>query len=108
MKKNHTELGSLFVSLFAAAVLTHSTASAEESKGAADEGHKHGDSQCQNNNCKGHADCAGYGNASCGGMNSCKGHGHLEAKNEAECVAKKGLWHGKKSETKEHKKSKKG
>ena len=47
---------------------------------------------CQNNSCKGKADCHGFGNASCGGNNECKGHGILKAKDKAECEKKTGIW----------------
>lgn len=51
---------------------------------------------CQNNTCKGHATCKGFGNASCSGKNECKGHGTLKAKNEAECTKAAGVWTAKK------------
>lgn len=51
---------------------------------------------CQNNQCKGHADCAGFGNAACKGHNECKGQGILKAKTQAECEKKVGLWVAKK------------
>lgn len=47
---------------------------------------------CQNNSCKGKADCMGFGNDSCKGSNECKGHGTLNAKNKTECVKKHGKW----------------
>lgn len=51
---------------------------------------------CQNNSCKGKADCMGFGNASCKGANECKGHGTLEAKDKSACTKKGGLWVAKK------------
>lgn len=51
---------------------------------------------CQNNSCKGKADCMGFGNDSCKGNNECKGQGTLNAKNKAECEKKSGLWVSKK------------
>lgn len=51
---------------------------------------------CQNNSCKGKADCMGFGNDSCKGHNECKGHGVLKAKSKAACVKKTGLWVAKK------------
>lgn len=47
---------------------------------------------CQNNSCKGKADCMGFGNDSCKGHNECKGHGILKAKTKAACEKKAGLW----------------
>lgn len=51
---------------------------------------------CQNNTCKGKADCHGFGNASCGGQNDCKGIGIVIAENKAECEKKHGVWTAKK------------
>jgi hypothetical protein len=56
-----------------------------------------GDMACMNNNCKGHADCAGFGNASCAGANECKGHGILNADDKKACDKKGGKWTAKKS-----------
>ena len=47
---------------------------------------------CQNDSCKGKADCKGYGNASCKGQNTCKGMGHMDAKTAAECTKAHGKW----------------
>jgi hypothetical protein len=57
---------------------------------------------CQNNQCKGHADCGAYGNASCHGQNTCAGKGFVEAKDQAECEKvvngkPRGIWHGAKA-----------
>ena len=54
------------------------------------------DYKCQNNSCKGKADCMGFGNDSCQGNNECKGHGILNAKNKVACTKKHGLWIAKK------------
>ena len=51
---------------------------------------------CQNNSCKGKADCMGFGNDSCKGANECKGNGILNAKTKAACIKKAGLWVTKK------------
>ncbi len=51
---------------------------------------------CQNNSCKGKADCMGFGNDSCKGNNECKGKGILNAKSKAACLKKTGLWVTKK------------
>ena len=51
---------------------------------------------CQNNSCKGKADCMGFGNDSCKGHNECKGHGILKAKSKAACEKKTGVWVAKK------------
>jgi hypothetical protein len=55
---------------------------------------------CQNNTCKGHSDCSGFGNDSCKGNNECKGHGTLERKTKEDCekTVKKvtGVWVAKK------------
>ena len=51
---------------------------------------------CQNNECKGKADCKGFGNESCKGQNECKAQGHIDAKDKAACVKKHGTWTAKK------------
>jgi hypothetical protein len=92
-------IGALFTS-FCAAALVSTAAHADEHAAKAAADHAKGKmpeaSQCQNNNCKGHSDCKGLGNAACHGQNSCKGKGWVSAKDEKECAAKKGTWHAKK------------
>jgi hypothetical protein len=51
---------------------------------------------CQNNSCKGHSACKGFGNDTCKGHNECKGHGSLKAKDEAACKKAGGTWMAKK------------
>lgn len=86
---NKKLMGTLLVTLAASAAM----AQTEPAKKAAE---TKAEMVCQNNNCKGKADCMGFGNASCHGENSCKGHGILKAKDKAECDKKHGKWTAKK------------
>ena len=85
---NKKMMGALLVSMAATAVMAKDPATKSAPK-AADAKVK---MACQNNSCKGKADCHGFGNASCGGSNECKGHGTLKAKDKAECEKKSGIW----------------
>jgi uncharacterized membrane protein len=85
---NKNMIGALLVSMAASSALAADTPA--PSKKAKTE------YVCQNNQCKGHADCMGFGNDSCKGHNECKGQGILKAKNKAECTKKTGLWVAKK------------
>ncbi len=80
---NKQIIGALLVSMAASAAM-----SAEGTTAPA----KKAEHVCQNNSCKGKADCMGFGNAGCKGSNECKGHGILNAKNKKSCVKKGGLW----------------
>lgn len=82
-------IGALLVSLAANAAMAADAPAAKKADAKVE-------MLCQNNSCKGKADCMGFGNASCKGANECKGQGTLEAKNKAECTKKKGLWVAKK------------
>lgn len=84
---NKKIMGALLVSMAATAVFAEvdaPAASANTTVKAA--------MACQNNSCKGKADCKTFGNANCAGKNECKGHGHLKAKTEAACKKAKGVW----------------
>lgn len=89
---NKKVLGALLVSFAAGSVLA-AEASADKSAAKTDAKTEY---VCQNNSCKGKADCMGFGNDSCKGSNSCKGHGILKAKDKAACVKKAGAWVTKK------------
>lgn len=86
---NTNLIGALLVSLAATSAMAADAPAAKMADAKAE-------MVCQNNSCKGKADCMGFGNASCKGANECKGHGILEAKNKAECTKKTGLWVAKK------------
>ena len=86
---NKNMIGALLVSMAASSALAADAPAAADKKAKTEY-------VCQNNQCKGHADCMGFGNDSCKGHNECKGHGTLKAKNKAECEKKTGLWVAKK------------
>lgn len=81
-------IGALLVSLAANAAMA---ADMPAAKSAAET-----EKVCQNNSCKGKAECMGFGNDSCKGHNECKGKGILEAKSKKACIKKAGLWVDKK------------
>ena len=83
-------IGALLVSLAATAAMAADAPATKKAEA------KSAEMVCQNNSCKGKADCMGFGSASCKGANECKGKGILEAKNKAECTKKTGLWVAKK------------
>lgn len=85
---NKKMIGALLVSMAANSVLA-ADAPATDTKAKTEY-------VCQNNKCKGNADCMGFGNDSCKGHNECKGHGILKAKTKAACEKKTGLWVAKK------------
>ena len=85
---NKNIIGALLVSMAASAALAADTVPADTKAKA--------EYVCQNNSCKGKADCMGFGNDSCKGHNECKGKGTLKAKTKAACLKKTGLWVAKK------------
>lgn len=86
---NKKVIGALLVSMAANVVLA---ADASATKATDDKGAY----VCQNDSCKGKADCMGFGNDSCKGHNECKGHGIVKATSEKACVKKHGAWVAKK------------
>ena len=86
---NKNLIGALLVSLAANAAMAADAPAAKKAEAKVE-------MVCQNNSCKGKAECMGFGNASCKGANECKGKGILEAKNKAKCIKKTGLWVAKK------------
>ena len=85
---NKNVIGALLVSMAASSALAVDPAPADAKAKT--------EYVCQNNSCKGKADCMGFGNDSCKGSNECKGHGILKAKSKAACLKKTGLWVAKK------------
>ena len=82
------------VSSAIAGALSASSFANEAAKKPADS--KTAEMACQNNSCKGKADCKGFGNDACGGANSCKGKGALHQTTEKACTEKGGKWVAKK------------
>lgn len=87
---NKNLIGALLVSMATAAFAADMPAASEPAK--VDKKVEH---MCQNNTCKGKADCKSYGNESCKGKNACKAMGYLDAKTKAECAKKGGKWNAK-------------
>ena len=87
MNKNF--IGAMLVSMAASAVMA-----ADAPKGAVTpvKADAAVEQLCQNDSCKGKADCKGFGSASCKGQNTCKGMGHVNAKTAAECTKAHGKW----------------
>lgn len=85
---NKNVIGALLVSMAASSALAADPAPADTKAKT--------EYVCQNNSCKGKADCMGFGNDSCKGHNECKGKGILKAKSKAACLKKTGLWVAKK------------
>lgn len=85
---NKKLIGAFLVSMAATAVMGADTpAAAAPAKGVTKAAHL-----CQNDSCKGKADCKGYGNVSCKGQNTCKGMGHVNAKTKEACAKASGKW----------------
>lgn len=83
---NKNLIGALLVSLAANVVIA-------EDKPAAATSDAKIEYVCQNNTCKGKAECMGFGNDSCKGHNECKSKGTLKAKSKAACEKKDaGRW----------------
>ena len=92
MNKNF--IGAMLVSMAASAVIAaDAPKKAAVTPAKADVAVEH---LCQNDSCKGKADCKGYGNAGCKGQNTCKGMGHMDAKTAEECTKAHGKWTAKK------------
>lgn len=87
MNKNF--IGAMLVSMVASAAMAADAPKAAATPAKADAAVEH---LCQNDSCKGKADCKGFGNAGCKGQNTCKGMGHIKAKTEAECKKAHGKW----------------
>lgn len=85
---NKKVIGAILVSMAASAVLA---ADAPAAKADAKTEYS-----CQNNSCKGKADCMGFGNDSCKGSNACKNQGSVSAKTKEACEKKHGAWTVKK------------
>lgn len=91
---NKKFLGALMVSMVATAVYAAdapAVKAAPEVKAAAKVEHL-----CQNNDCKGKADCMAFGNDSCKGQNKSKTTGYKDANNKADCMKMHGTWTAKK------------
>ena len=86
MNKNF--IGALLVSMAATAALAADAPAAAAAPADA----KKIEHLCQNDTCKGKADCKGYGNEGCKGQNSCKGKGHVAAATAEACKKAKGKW----------------
>jgi hypothetical protein len=80
--------GTLMAGAVSAMMLT-SVAQANEPAAASGAEATH---KCQNNSCKGKAECKGFGNNACKGQNACKGHGMLGATDKAACKKQGGKW----------------